>query len=133
MALGKLKRVANLDPKKWSNKSYLFVKVEGAWSARAEEYLLITNHEYREASKRASRNPEDDPHLKRGVFTRVFNTKMEAAADNYYLAMWVSDTDGKDVELMFTEEEMTRIRDRVDANPEDIEANRESWLADLFD
>ena len=58
---------------------------------------------------------------------------MEAAADKYYLAMWVRDTDGNDIELMFTEEEMTRIRDRVEANPEDIEANRESWLADLFD
>ena len=133
MALGKMKRVANLDPKKWANESYLFVKVEGAWSSRAEEYLLITDHEYEEASKRASKNPEDDPDLKRGVFTRVFNTKMAAAADTYYLAMRVRDEKGDDVELMFTEEEMNRIRERVEKNPEDIEANRESWLADLFD
>ena len=130
MALGKMKRVANLDPKKWAAKSYLFVKVEGAWSSRAEEYLLITDHEFEEASKRASKNPEDDPHLNRGVFTRVFNTKMQAAADNYYLALWAHDPDGNDVALMFTEEEMTRIRERLEAKPEDIEANKESWLAD---
>jgi hypothetical protein len=37
------------------------------------------------------------------------------------------------VSLMFTEAEMERIRDRVGKNAEDIQANKESWLADLLD
>ena len=93
----------------------------------------MTDHEYKEASERASKNIEDLPPLTRGVFTRMANTEKKAAADDYYLAFWVLDSDGNGVDLMFTEEEMTRIRDRVDKNPEDIEANKESWLADLFD
>ncbi len=133
MAKGKMKRVANLDPQKWENESYLFVKVEGAWSGQAEEYLLLTDHEYIEASARASKNPEDVPDLKRGVFTRVDNRDKQAAADDYYIAFQVQDADGGDVNLMFTEEAMDRIRKRVEANAEDIEANRTGWLADLFD
>lgn len=133
MAKGKMKRVANLDPQKWENESYLFVKVEGAWSGQAEEYLLLTDHEYIEANARASKNPEDVPDLKRGVFTRVDNRDKQAAADDYYIAFQVQDADGGDVNLMFTEEAMDRIRKRVEANAEDIEANRTGWLADLFD
>ena len=133
MALGKMKRVENLDPTKWAAASYIFVKVEGAWSSRAEEYLLLTDHEYKEASERASKNTEDIPSLGRGVFTRVANTEKKASADNYYLAFWVLDPEGTRVDLMFTEEAMTRIRERADKNPEDIEANKESWLSDLFD
>ena len=108
-------------------------KVEGAWSGQAEEYLLLTDHEYIEANARASKNPEDVPDLKRGVFTRVDNRDKQAAADDYYIAFQVQDADGGDVNLMFTEEAMDRIRKRVEANAEDIEANRTGWLADLFD
>lgn len=134
MAMGKMKRVANLDPKKWANESYLFVKVEGAWSEQAEEYLLLTDHEFKEAADRAQKNPEDVPaHLGRGVFTRVTNMNKQAAADDYYLAFRVRGPKGNEMNLMFTEEGMDRIRERVEANPEDIEANKESWLADLFD
>ena len=133
MAKGKMKRVANLDPQKWENESYLFVKVEGSWSAQAEEYLLLTDHEVTEASDRASKNTEDVPDLKRGVFTRVDNRDKQAAADDYYIAFQVRDADGNDVDLMFTEEAMDRIRKRVEANAEDVEANKTGWLADLFD
>jgi len=133
MAKGKIKRVANLDPQKWENESYLFVKVEGSWSAQAEEYLLLTDHEVTEASDRASKNTEDVPDLKRGVFTRVDNRDKHAAADDYYIAFQVRDADGNDVDLMFTEEAMDRIRKRVEANAEDVEANKTGWLADLFD
>jgi hypothetical protein len=132
--MGKMKRVANLDPKKWANDSYLFVKVEGAWSAQAEEYLLLTDHEFKEAADRAEENSEDVPsHLGRGVFTRVNNMNKRAAADDYYIAFRARGPKGKEMNLMFTEEGMDRIRERVEANPEDIEENKESWLADLFD
>lgn len=134
MPMGKMKRVANLDPKKWANDSYLFVKVEGAWSEQAEEYLLLTEHEFKEATDRAEKNPEDIPaHLGRGVFTRVTNMNKQAAADDYYIAFRARGPKGKERHLMFTEEGMDRIRKRVEDNPEDIEENKESWLADLFD
>jgi len=133
MAKGKIKRVANLDPQKWENETYLFVKVEGAWSGKAEEYLLITEGEFEEAAGRAKKNLEDRPDLRRGVFTRVDNRVKQAAADDYYLALWVRGPDGDDVDLMFTEEGMDRIRKRVEANPEDIEHNKTGWLADLLD
>lgn len=133
MAKGKMKRVANLDPQKWENESYLFVKVEASWSGQAEEYLLMTDYEYAEASTRASKNAEDVPDLRRGVFTRVDNRDKQAAADDYYIAFQVHDQEGNDVNLMFTEEGMDRIRKRVESNSEDIEANREGWLADLLD
>ena len=133
MAKGKITRVANLDPQKWENEAYLFMKVEGAWSGRAEEYLLITDHEFDEAAARAKKNLEDLPDLRRGVFTRVDNRDKHAAADDYYLALWVLGPDGDDVDLMFTEEGMDRIRKRVEANPEDIEENKTGWLADLLD
>jgi len=133
MAKGKITRIANLDPKKWANDSYLFVKVEADWSTRAEEYLLLTDHEFKEASERGAKNPEDVPDLKRGVFTRVDNRNKKAAADDYYIAFKVQDPDGDALCLMFTEEAMERIRHRVEQNREDIEANKEGWLADLFD
>lgn len=133
MAKGKIKRIANLDPKKWENDSYLFVKVEASWSSDTEEYLLITDHEFREAVDRGEKNSEDVPDLGRGVFTRVDNQNKKAAADEYYIAFHVADPDGDSLCLMFTEEAMERIRARVEKNSEDIEANRESWLADLFD
>lgn len=134
MPMGKMKRVANLDPKKWSTDSYLFVKVEGAWSGRAEEYLLLTDHEFKVAADRAEKNPEDIPsRLGRGVFTRVSNMNKQAAADDYYIAFRARSPEGNEMSLMFTEEGMDRIRERVEDNPEDIEANKESWLADLFD
>lgn len=133
MAKGKIKRIANLDPKKWANDSYLFVKMEAAWSADTEEYLLLTDHEFREAMERGQKNPEDVPDLARGVFTRVDNQNKVAAADDYYIAFKVVDPDGDFLCLMFTEEGMDRIRHRVEQNREDIEANKESWLADLFD
>ena len=44
-----------------------------------------------------------------------------------------SEAGGKWATLLFTEEGLDRIRERVQKNAEDIEANRESWLADLFD
>lgn len=134
MAKGKIKRVANLDfAQKWANSAYFFVKVEGAWSGKAEEYLLITDREYADAAERAAKNTEDIPDLGRGVFTRVDNTSKKAGADDYYLAFRVAGATGEDTQLMFTEEGMDRIRKRVEANAEDIEANKTGWLADLLD
>lgn len=132
MAKGKMKRVANLDAKFGASASYLFVKVQADWSGN-EEYLLLTNNEYEMALSRAAKNAEDMPKLARGVFTRVDNKEAHAAADPYYIAVRVMEANGVMVHLMLTESEMDRIRDRVIKNAEDIEANREGWLADLLD
>ena len=133
MAKGKVKREANLDRKFGASESYLFVKIEAAWSSQREEYLLLTDSEVREASSRAHKNSDDFPSdLSLGVFTRVDNSKRLASADGYYLSFRVLH-DGHEVPLMFTEEEMDRVRLRVEKNQEDIEANKTGWLADLFD
>jgi hypothetical protein len=132
MAKGKLKKVANLDVKSGASPSYLFFKVQTEWSGQ-EEYLLITDHELETAASRANANASDMPSLPRGVFTRVNNKEAHASADAYYIAMRVVEANGFMVALMFTEAEMERIRDRVGKNAEDIQANKESWLADLLD
>jgi hypothetical protein len=134
MAKGKIKRVANIDQKFGANAEYLFLKVQADWNADAEEYLLLTDHEYDEALERSDKNPEDLPSLSRGEFTRVDNTQRKFGADSYYVAIRVKpEAGGKWATLLFTEEGLDRIRERVQKNAEDIEANRESWLADLFD
>ena len=132
MAKGKMKRVANLDAKFGASSTYLFVKVQADWSGN-EEYLLLTDHEVETAISRASKNAEDMPKLARGVFTRVDNKEAHAAADPYYIAVKVMEANGVIVNLMFTESELDYIRLRVEKNAEDIEANREGWLADLLD
>ena len=133
MAKGKIKRVANIDQKFGANAEYLFVKIQADWDSGNEEYLLITDHEFEDAVERAGKNPEDIPKLSKGEFTRVGNKERVATADPYYIAIRVRPVDEGWTTIMFTEEEMDRIRDRAAKNAEDIEANRESWLADLFD
>ena len=132
MAKGKIKKVANLDAKSGASSSYLFCKIQTEWSGQ-EEYLLITEHELETAASRANANASDMPVLPRGVFTRVNNKEANASADAYYIAVRVVEDNGFMVSLMFTEAEMERIRDRVGKNAEDIQANKESWLADLLD
>ena len=127
-----MKRVANLEAKFGEADSYLFMKVQTEWSGN-EEYLLLTDHEVETAASRAEKNAEDIPHLARGVFTRVDNKEAHSSADSYYIAMRAMVMDSIIMDLMFTESEMDYIRLRVEKNAEDIEANRESWLADLLD
>lgn len=132
MAKGKVKRVANLDRKFGANPTYLFVKVQADYASDAEEYLLLTDDEFVDAAERGADNPEDTEDLKRGILTVRENAgRRFGAADSYYAIRVISD--GVEANLLLTAAGLERIRQRVEKNTEDIEANRESWLADLFD
>lgn len=114
MALGRLKRVNNLAPKWGSSESYWFVKVQSDYGS--EEYWLVTDHE----RKRFSAKEFVDGRI--GIFTLwEFYYTVPLKCDGKWESWWLT---GADLE---------RIRDRVEKNQEDIEANRESWLADLID
>lgn len=133
MAKGKIKRVANLDRKFGANEEYLFFKVQADFSSRAEEYLLLTDNEFVVAATRGTENPEDCTGLTRGVlYLRDNKDRRFGSADHYY-AVRVITTAGESADLLLTDAGLERIRQRVESNAEDIEANRESWLADLFD
>jgi len=132
MAKGKVRRIANLEPKFGAAGDYLFFKVQAPWSNDVEEYWLLTDHEYEEAQRRASENPEDIIKKARGVYDRVENRDKKAGANTHYIYLSVEE-EGDAKILLLTEFELERIRQRVEKNSEDIEANREGWLADLFD
>lgn len=133
MAKGKIKRVANTDRKFGANDSYLFVKVQADYASDAEEYLLLTDEEFTDAAARGAKNPEDVEGLKRGILTVRENTERKFGAANSYYAVRVRTAGDKDANLLLTESGLERIRQRVEKNAEDIEANKEGWLADLFD
>ena len=132
MAKGRVKRIANLKPKFGAAGEYLFMKVQAPWAHDAEEYWLMTDHEFGEAVQRAASNVEDLNHGPRGVYDRVDNTEKRFGADSHYVCVEVAEG-GESKPLMLTEFELERIRQRVEKNSEDIEENRESWLADLLD
>jgi len=137
MAQGKIKRVANIDQKFGANESYLFLKVEAhGRGEEGEEYWLLTDDECEKFRYRAGRNATDVPtHTKRGVFVRVANRDPSPTADKWYIAVraLLVGEPSTPVDLMLTEEELERVRQRVESNLEDIMANKEGWLADLFD
>lgn len=133
MAKGKIKRVANIDRKFGANPSYLFVKVQADYASDAEEYLLLTDDEFSDAAARGADNPEDTEGLRRGILTVRENTERRFGSAGSYYALRVRAAGDVDANLLFTASGLERIRQRVEKNTEDIEANRESWLADLFD
>lgn len=133
MAKGKIKRVANTDRKFGANSSYLFVKVQADYASDAEEYLLLTDEEFTDAAARGADNPEDVEGLKRGILTVRENTECKFGAANSYYAVQVRTAGDKDANLLLTGSGLERIRQRVEKNTEDIEANKEGWMADLFD
>lgn len=133
MAKGKIKRVANLDRKFGANRSYLFLKVQADWSSDAEEYLLLTDDEFADCAARGADNPEDTEGLKRGILTLRDNAEKKFGAAAYYYAVLVATAESGEARLLLTEAGLERIRQRAEKNAEDIEANKEGWLADLFD
>ena len=133
MAKGKIKRVANLDRKFGANRSYLFLKVQADWSSDAEEYLLLTDDEFADCAARGADNPEDTEGLKRGILTLRYNAEKKFGAAAYYYAVLVATAESGEARLLLTEAGLQRIRQRAEKNAEDIEANKEGWLADLFD
>ena len=133
MAKGLIKRVANTDARFGADSEYLFVKVQADWAADDEEFLLLTDHEYAEALERTDTNPEDVPQLARGVYAVVENALRRFGEDTFYIAVRVRSEGGDDVTLMFTDEGMNRVKERVAVNREDVDANKPGWLSDLFD
>ncbi len=134
MAKGKIKRIENVDRKFGASPYYLFVKVQADWSSTAEEYLLLTAEEYASCAARGSANPEDTTGLARGILTlRNNEDRRFGAAPHYYAVKVASDFHGTGADLLITDAGLERIRQRVEKNAEDIEANKEGWLADLLD
>ena len=68
-----------------------------------------------------------------GRVKRVENIARKFGADPWYYYLKVQDEAGTEEYWLLTEEEVARIRERVAKNPEDLAANKESWLADLLD
>lgn len=133
MAQGRVKRVANLDRKFGADAEYLFLKVQAQGRGEpGEEYWLVTDEEAEKFSHRATENPEDIPDTHLGIFTRVANAAPKPAANDWYVSVKVKTANGPQVWFL-TEFDLERVRGRVEKNSEDIEANREGWLADLFD
>ena len=134
MAQGRIKRVVNLERKFGGDDEYLFLKVQAQGRGEhGEEYWLVTDEEAEKFQHRATENPEDitDDHL--GIFTRVANATPKPAANDWYVSVKVRTADDVPHVWFLTEFDLERVRSRVERNLEDIEANRESWLADLFD
>jgi hypothetical protein len=134
MAQGRIKRVANIDQKFGADAEYLFLKVQAQGRGEhGEEYWLVTDEEAEKFATRATENPEDiaDTHL--GIFTRVANATPKPAANDWYVSVKLRTADDKSVVWFLTEFDLERVRNRVEKNLEYVEANREGWLADLFD
>jgi len=131
MALGMLKKVGNAERKFGADPWYWFVKVQS--DVGTEEYWLVTEEERWKLALRGQENPEDAPKRRRGGFTIVKNAgeRHHREAFSYY---GVNVREGAIRETwLLTDADLERIRQRTEKNAEDIEANRESWLADLLD
>lgn len=132
MAKGKIRVIENTDRKFGEHLTYLFVKVQADYSPSAEEYLLMTESEFKKTRERAEANPEDVQGLSRGILTvRVNKSRKFGSPLNYFALRVVRDREPYD--LLMTVDDIEGIRWRVENNEEDIEANKEGWLADLFD
>jgi hypothetical protein len=63
----------------------------------------------------------------------VANTERKFGSHAEYVAISVQGQDKTLSAWLLTEADLEQLRQRVEANTEDIEANKEGWLADLFD
>ena len=131
MSRGDLKEVQNLNRKFGSSEVYLFCKVQEQHGQ--EEYWLITHNELEDYIDRATTNIEDLKFdLDNGEFAYVNNNWRTASENTYYISAKLC-LDDEEVDLLLTESDLEGLRYRVSQNEEDIEANKESWLSDLFD
>jgi hypothetical protein len=131
MPLGKLKKVGNINPKLNSSEAYWYMKVQSA--SGGEEHWLVTDRERKRFQDRATKNPEDQTRdLRRGRFFVVANEEPKPNARESYYSLIAHTSEGPEA-WMLSDYDLERIRRRVEANAEDIEANKEGWLADLLD
>ena len=134
MALGRVTRVQNTNRKFGSHSEYLITKVQADYSSSAEEYLLFTDHELDVGVARGSLNPEDHSGYGVGILTVVENKNRHfGSRDTYYAVNLLPEDHGDTAHYLFTVEDLEKARVRAERNPEDIEANKTSWFADLFD
>lgn len=132
MAKGRIRVVENIDRKFGEHLTYLFLKVQMDYSSTAEEYFLMTESEFKKTRERAEANPEDVQGLSRGILTVRINKSRKFGSSLNYFALRVV-RDRKPYDLLMTAGDLEGICWRVENNEEDIEANKEGWLADLLD
>jgi hypothetical protein len=136
MAKGKARRIENADAKFGALPFYWFLKVK--WQdagEKGEEYWLVTDDEREKFDTRAA-NAEwwRQAYQSRGILYRVANRGDTFGTSAEYLAVCISFPPyEKETLWLLTEADHRRILERVEQNAEDIDREREGWLADLFD
>lgn len=133
MALGVYREIDNADRRFGSHDSYLFLKVQTGKAEEDEEYWLVTAAEAKEFMVRAYRNVEDWADSKRGTVSKVANQDHKFGEHSEYHHVKVKPKGQEPEHWLLTEHDLKVVRERAAANAEDIEANREGWMADLFD
>jgi hypothetical protein len=123
MTYGRLKRIDNTQPKMGSAFFYFFVKVRSGPAEWQEEYWLVTEKESAKFWIRGVGSPKPS----QLGYLHTFDT--EYGSDGILVAYPI----GSPVLWVLTPGDLERIRTRAEKNAEDIAANRESWLRDLFD
>jgi len=133
--LGRIVLVGNLERKHgWEAGAYFFVKVQHGAPSKIEEYLLLTGAEFSRFSERG-----EDPRIVSSEQRKLHRVGVAWIHDAYGLGLRhsfnaVNARLGAYVRcLLMTDKELERVRRRTERNSEDIEANKESWLADLLD
>jgi hypothetical protein len=123
--LGRMKRVENLDRARGENNAYLFVKVQLPYGA--EEYWLLTDQEAQLARETWAYR-QLPPQSREGVVDLAEDPD-ELNERTWYVVGLRYGAETRH----YAFDNLERIRRRVERNNEDIEANREGWLADLLD
>jgi hypothetical protein len=150
---GKARIVENENARFGANPIYWFLKVQ--WDRegeQGEEYWLLTDAERLRFEHRAATatghvqgdaprpilHPgrvwlPDPPEGHRGVLNRVQNSIDTFGTLDSYLAVRVLVKGSTERWWVLTDHDVARIRYRVFTNHEDIDREREGWLADLLD
>ena len=132
MALGKLSTITNIQAKVGANETYCFMKVQSLCDN--EEYWMLTELELKSFTARARKNPEDySLFVRRGVFRKLENKDRKFGANDHYYGVKYTDHHSQVQYLLMTEKELERVRYRPKTNPEDVAANKVSWISDLLD
>jgi len=158
MAQGKARLITNENARFGAEPSYWFLKVQmDREGEQGEEYWLLTEHERLQFETRAASAtgeaqgdaprpilhpgrtwlPEEyRPNIPRGLVRRIPNTGTTFGTADTYLAVRVavrSSCEGVVRWWLLTDHDLEGIRYRVFRNHEDIDREREGWLADLLD
>ena len=133
MALGVYREIENSDRRFGTHDSYLFLKVQSGNTEADEEHWLVTASEAAEFTNRAYKNVEDWAGAGRGNISKVANAEHKFGEGSHYFHVLVKPKGGEVEHWLLTDHDLQVVRARSVTNAEDIEANKEGWLADLFD